>query len=248
MSRENFIEAKFYLDRIGILRVAQDSYMTPKKLGTNYVVKSPASEDKHWSCILRPQTNSFVDFSNAGYGGDIIRFVSYVKGCNNWQSLQLLRDFYELPIGEKGTREDIRRKIQLQKQEEERKEARRQEFFSALLSCIYDLKKQENKLKSVLDSLELSGDDWITIRSWLSEVTWKLDTLCVASCRYRRLKSNAFLGLPSDRPRWLLDVLDILKEEGAFEATDEELKEIQMQAEFETQREPGRDRRCRVGW
>ncbi len=248
MSRENFTVAKRYLEQIGILQISKDFYMIPRKAGVNYVVKSPTSEDKHWSCILYPQTNSFVDFSNAGYGGDIIRFVSYVRGLDNWRSLQLLRDFYELPIGEKGTREDIRRKIQLQKQEEERKEARRQEFFSALLSCIYDLKKQENKLKSVLDSLELSGDDWITIRSWLSEVTWKLDTLCVASCRYRRLKSNAFLGLPSDRPKWLLDALDILREEGVFEATDEELKEIQVQKEFETQREPGRDRRCRVEW
>lgn len=248
MSRENFMEAKCCLEQIGILRVAKDFYMTPKKLGTNYVVKSPASEDKHWSCVLRPQTNSFCDFANGNAGGDIIRFVSYVRGLDNWRSLQLLRDFYELPIGEKGTREDIRRKIQLQKQAEERKEARRQDFFASLLGCIYDLKAQEKQLTNMLNLLNPFSDDWITIRSWLSEVTWKLDTLCVASCRYRRLKSNAFLGLPSDRPKWLLDALDILREEGAFEATDEELKEIQTQEEFEMQRESGGDRRCRVEW
>ena len=76
----------------------------------------------------------------------------------------------------------------------------------------------------------------------------KLDILCAVDCReYPRLKAYSE-NLPSDRFQWLLDCLAVLAECGAFQATREELKEIQAQAAFELWREPGAERRCSIEW
>ena len=55
--------------------------------------------------------------------------------------------------------------------------------------------------------------------------------------------------LPSDRYKWLLDVLAVLAEGGAFTATPEELKEIETKVAFEVQRKPEvAVRRCKIEW
>ena len=55
--------------------------------------------------------------------------------------------------------------------------------------------------------------------------------------------------LPSDRYKWLLDVLAVLAECGAFTATREEIKEITAQRDFELTRKLGAAvRRCGVEW
>ncbi len=47
----------------------------------------------------------------------------------------------------------------------------------------------------------------------------------------------------------LLDVLAILAEDGAFQATQRELAEIQAQRDFELlERQPGKDRICSIPW
>ena len=81
------------------------------------------------------------------------------------------------------------------------------------------------------------------------KINYWLDVLCAADCKaYPRMK--AYHGdLPSDRFKWLSDVLPVLAENGAFTATADELKEIKAQAAFETQRKPGEAaRRCKIGW
>lgn len=77
-----------------------------------------------------------------------------------------------------------------------------------------------------------------------------LDILCCADCKaYIRMKSNADLGLSNDRPQWLLDVLAVLAEGGAFTATKEEIKEITAQRYFELTRKLGAAvRRCKIEW
>lgn len=90
---------------------------------------------------------------------------------------------------------------------------------------------------------------WAFCIDELQKIDYKLDVLCAADCKaYARMKSNADLGLSSDRFQWLLDVLEVLKECGAFTATEEELKEIKAQSVFEVQRKPGVERRCAVEW
>ena len=76
-----------------------------------------------------------------------------------------------------------------------------------------------------------------------------LDILTGADCKaYPRMKAY-HENLPSDRYQWLLDVLAVLAEGGAFEATTEELKEITAQRDFELTRKPGAAvRRCGVEW
>lgn len=78
----------------------------------------------------------------------------------------------------------------------------------------------------------------------------KLDILCAADQgTYRRMKPDAAAGLSSDRPQWFLDVLTILAEDGAFQATQSELTEIQAQRDFELlERQPEKDRICSIAW
>ena len=78
---------------------------------------------------------------------------------------------------------------------------------------------------------------------------YKLDILCAADCKaYPRMKA-CHENLPSDRYKWLLDVLGVLQEYNAFTATEDELKEIKAQAVFEVQRKSGTAvRRCKIEW
>lgn len=80
----------------GIIRVVSDFYQTPRKKGSVFFVKSPATNDKTASLALYPDSNRFTDFANGNYSGDIISFISYVKGVNNWEALQTLQNFYGL--------------------------------------------------------------------------------------------------------------------------------------------------------
>ena len=62
----------------------------------------------------------------------------------------------------------------------------------------------------------------------LQKVDYWLDILCAADCKtYPRLKAY-HENLPSDRYQWLLDVLGVLQEQGAFTATAGELGEINI--------------------
>ncbi len=238
------------LNRIGIVRVSTDFYTEPKRKGTVFFVRSPAGIDRTASLALFPNSNRFTDFSNANYSGDIIGFVAYVKGCNQWQALKELQAYYGLTDSREQDRQEAQRRILLQQQEERRKEERRQGFYRALWEQIDDLKRWAVIYSTAIEKelFEPFSDEWCYCLNEKQKVEYRLDILCAADCReYMRLKPF-HEDLPSDRYKWLLDCLAVLAEGGAFTATEEELKEIKAQAVFEVQRKPGVERRCVVEW
>lgn len=233
---------------IGIEVVSSDFYQVPDNRG---FVKSPATPDKTRSLKLYSASNTFCDFANGRQGGDIISFIAYVKGLNNWESMKLLSEFYSLSGTDERSREERRRMIQKQEQEKRKRGERQRAFHNALFALISDLKAQEYNYRLVLEKskIEPFSDLWAYILNELQRTSYKLDILTGADQHtYRRMKPNVESGLPSDRPEWLLDTLDILKETGYFIVTAAELSEIKAQRDFELKRKPGADRRCCVTW
>lgn len=247
MSKEDFREKIEKLNEIGVLKIAADFYQTPDSKG---FVKSPATPDKTRSCKLYPSSNSFFDYAG-NRGGDIIAFVAYVKGLNNWEAMKLLSDYYSLSGTDERSREERRRMIQKQRQEERKRAERQQAFHKALFALIDDLKAQEDKYRLVLEKskIEPFGDLWTYVLNELQIVSYKLDILTGADQRtYRRMKPDITKGIASDRPQWLLDVLSILQEAGVFAPTAAEISEIRAQRDFELRRKAGIDRRCAIEW
>ena len=251
MSKEDFEMRIEELGRIGILRIATDHYMEPRRRGSNFFVKSPISSDRTWSCCLYPSNNRFCDFAGGNKSGDIIGFYAHIKNCNQWQALQILSAYYGLSSDRQRGKEEARKRIQRQQAEERKKAARKQAFHNALFGEIDRLKDWLNKYRLILEKGELEpfSDLWAYVMNEIQGAEYKLDILTAADMdEYRRMKSNPAQGLPSDRPQWILDCLAILAEVGVFEATEEEIKEITAQRDFELRRAPGRDRRCCVEW
>lgn len=248
--KSDFALAKEELSQIGIKRVAADFYQEPRRKGSCYFVKSPATHDKTASLAIYPNSNRFCDFANGNLSGDCIAFVAYVKGCNQWQALKELQVFYGLTDFREADRQEARRRILLQQQEERRREERRQAFYLALWAQIDDLKRWAVIYSTAIEKelFEPFSDEWCYCLNEKQKVEYRLDILCAADCReYMRLKPF-HEDLPSDRYKWLLDCLAVLAEGGAFTTTEEELKEIKAQAVFEVQRKPGVERRCAVEW
>lgn len=248
--KSDFKIAKEELRKIGIVRVSKDFYTEPKRKGTVFFVRSPAGTDRTASLALFPNSNRFTDFSNANYSGDIIGFISYIKGVNNWQALKELQAYYGLTDAREQEKEEARRRIQLQQEQERKKAERRQAFYRALWAQIDDLKRWEGIYRTSIEKavFEPFSDTWAYCVDELQKTEYRLDILCAADCReYMRLKPY-HENLSSDRYKWLLDVLAVLAECGAFTATEEELREIKAQAVFEVQRKPGAERRCGIEW
>lgn len=232
---------------IGIEVVSSDFYQVPDNRG---FVKSPVTTDSTRSCKLYPSTNTFCDFANGNFGGDVIAFVAYAQGINNWESMKLLSGYYCLTDPVNHHKDDWHKTI-LRRQEDRRRAERQNVFHKALFALISDLKVQEDNSKAILNKAEIEpfSDLWIYFVNELQRISYKLDILTGADQHtYRRMKSNNGLGLSSDRPQWLLDTLDILAETGYFTATSAELSEIKAQRDFELKRKPGADRRCCVTW
>lgn len=246
--KSDFITIKQQLP--GIVRVVSDFYQTPRKKGSVFFVKSPATHDKTASLALYPNSNRFTDFANGNHSGDIIGFISYVRGCNNWEALQTLKDFYGLADSREQDRQEAQRRIQLQQEQERKKAERKQAFYRALWAQIDDLKRWEHIYRTSIEKrlYEPFSDEWCYCVNELQKTEHRLDILCAADCReYMRLKPY-HENLSSDRYKWLLDVLAVLAESGTFTATADELKEIKAQAAFEVQRKPGAERRCKIEW
>lgn len=246
----DFVDAQERLSRIGILQVASDFYMRPKRTGSTYFVKSPSSTDTTWSLALYPGSNRFCDFANSNRCGDIVGFISYIKGLNNWQALTELRNYYGLPGSRELDREEARRRIQLQRQQEEYRRKRQGAFETALLACVDDLKHDEQVYKAAVGKggFEPFSDLWCNCVNKSNQVAYKLDILCAIGIRYLRLKPKVEKGCPSDRPQWLLDALELPGEYGLFEATSDECKEITAQRDFELTRQPWKDREFSIHW
>ena len=249
--KQDFSFTNEELNRKGIVAVCRDTYMHPKRRGANFFVKSPASTDKTWSLCLYPASNRYCDFCNGNRSGDIISFYSYTQGCNNWQALKELQAYYGLSSSSERNREEMQRKIWQQQERERRAAERKIAFRAALSGCIDDLREWAGIYRAAIERplYEPFTDGWRFCVEELQRTNYKLDILCAADCKtYVRMKSNTELGLPSDRPQWLLDTLEILQGCGAFQATRAEMEEITAQRDFELIRQPGRDRRCCIDW
>lgn len=249
--KSDFTLAKEELRRIGIIRVSTDFYSEPKRKGSVFFVKSPATHDKTASLALYPNSNRFCDFANGGASGDCIAFVAYVKGCNQWEALKELQAFYGLTDSREQDKQEAQRRIQLE-QEQERKRAEREKAFYAALQAEIDRLKQWAEIYTAALQNELyeplSEMQGYTVNE-LQKTEYKLDILTGADCKtYLRLKAY-HENLPSDRYQWLLDCLAILQECGAFKAEKDEIEEITAQRDFELTRQPGQPvRRCGIEW
>ena len=248
--KQDFRLARQELSEIGIVRVCGDFYAMPRKKGSVFFVKSPKSKDRHESMALYPASGRYVDFANGGESGDIISFVAYVKGCNQWEALGELRDFYGLTNAREQDQEETRRRILLQQREERQRAERKAAFRAALSWQIADLRRWVNIYKTALEKglCQPYSELWCYCVREREKAEYKLDILCAVDCKiYPRLKAYSE-NLPSDRFQWFLDCLEVLAESGAFIATAGELKELKEQAAFELRREPGAERRCKIEW
>lgn len=204
--------------------------------------------EKTPSIRIYEDTRSFYDFGRT-VGGDCIKLYSHIKKCNQWTAVQEIRELYN--IGKEPNKEDVREKIQRQKMERKRKQQREQEFKMAWRKEVEFLKWWEEVCKQALKERRFPpfSESQASLVAELQKVSYKLDVLCAVNQKdYQRLKPEAQRGFSSDRPQWLLDILLILKEDGLFAATQEELEEIQAQREFERNRTPGVDRKFRITW
>lgn len=246
--KEDFETIKAQLP--GILKIASDLYLTPKKRGSHYFIKSPVSHDRTWSLCLYPSSNTYCDFAGGNRNGDSISLISYLRGTDNWTALQTLKDFYGLSDAKEQDKQELRRKIQRQRQQEQEKRQRQQTFKTALFGCTDDLQRWANIYRLALKNrlYEPFSDMWCYIMDELQQTEHKLDILCGSNqSEYRFMKASSDC-IPSDYPQWLLDALSILAECGAFRATEGEIREITAQRNYELTRKPGAERRCKIEW
>lgn len=221
--KQDFITAREELSRTGILQVSRDFYMEAVRKGNTYFVKSPKTQDKHYSLALWTNTNMYTDFANGNIGGDIISFVAYVKNTSQWEALQLLRGFYNITGSNDADRTETIRKIALQQKEEHMKAERKKQFRCALSGCISSLKHWAYIYSTALEKClyEPFSDMWCYCMDELQKVNYRLDILCATDFKaYRCMKHYG------DYNTWLLDVLGVLESMGIFKATPGELKEI----------------------
>lgn len=233
----------------GICKIVSDFYQQPKKKGSVFFVKSPKTADKHESLCLYPDSGRFVDFANGGFQGDSIAFLAYILDCNQWQALKELQAYYGLTDGQEQDKQELQRRIQLQKERERRKRRRKRAFKTALSARIDDLRRWENIYRLALKNrlYEPFTDEWEHCMNELHKTSYQLDILCASDCdSYRFMKTSS--RIPSDYWQWLLDVLSILVECGAFQATQNELAEIRAQRDYELTRKPEGERRCSIEW
>ncbi len=242
--REDFQAVKEQLKKIGIVKISNDFYRCPLKKGGIYFVKSPISTDKTASLALYPNTDRFCDFANGSHSGDIIGFVAYVRGCNNWDALQVLKNFYGLSDAKENEREEIKQKIRLQQEEERKRAERQQDFNAALYGYTEELKESERLYRLAIEKgicMPFSAL-WCDCKNELQKIEYELNILCATDCdNYRRMKDYTADELPTDFYQWLIDVLELLKRKGLFTATKEELSQIRMKRVLELKK-AGRSR------
>lgn len=246
--KEDFQIVKMRLP--GICKIASDFYLTPKRKGSVFFVKSPYAHDSDWSLALYTNNNMFVDFANGGFKGDSIAFLAYIRDCNQWQALKILKDFYGLSDAKEQDKQEIRRKIQRQQEQERKKRERQKAFKNALFGEISRLKRWADFYTIAVEKClyEPFSGMWCYIMDELQRTERKLDILCSSNqSEYRFMKTSSDC-IPSDRFQWILDCLGVLRECGAFQATEEEIREITAQRDFELTRKPGAERRCKVEW
>lgn len=202
--RDDFLELKTRLREHGIdiCQVSTDLYMTPNNKG---YVKSPLTTDRTPSLKLYSKSDTFYDFA-AAKGGDIIAFVAYTGGMDNWTALHTLSGFYDISISDNHpNRRDV---IKQRLAEERKKKEREAAIRNAYLTQIDNLKRQEHLYRSALQNpqIEPYSDLWTDMINSLQPITYKLDVLlAVDTTEYANIKPRTV-----DRRKWESDVNDIL--------------------------------------
>ena len=233
-------------ESLTIRQIVEHFGYNPNRTG---FIHSPVNQERTPSCKLYYRTNTFYDFSS-NTGGDGIKFAAAVLGVDNWQACQYLVEVFSLSFSVSGSI-DNRAEIEQREAEQKRQQQREQEFKAAWRKEVELLKWWEGICKKTLEEKRFPpfSESQASLVAELQKVSYKLDVLCAVNQKdYQRLKPEAQRGFSSDRPQWLLDILLILKEDGLFAATQEELEEIQAQREFERNRKPGVDRKFRITW
>lgn len=171
--RENFRDRILKLNNIGIIQICSEFYERPDKKG---FVHSPVTKDRTRSLKLYEKTNSFCDFANGNAGGDIIKFVSYVKNVNNWEALQLLCEFYGLSDNRKPDRACIRQQEAQRQREKAQKELQKKLW----LAEVDRLKGQTELYEKILDSPHIKplSDIWCYCKNQKQLAEYQLDVLC----------------------------------------------------------------------
>lgn len=198
-------------------------------------IRSPFKEERTASCKI--YEHSFYDFAT-NQGGDLIMFAAAVLRLDNWKSAQYLAETFHLPISLSGFRDNMGQ-IQRRQEQQQHKQERQREFRAAWLREVEKLKAWERIYTEVLEKQVFApfSDLWAFSMEKRQEVSYKLDILCAADEEmYRRMKPDKKRNLPSDRPQWLLDTLEILAEDEEFFATEQELNQIERQRKIELQK------------
>lgn len=174
-------------------------------------ILSPYGKEKTASCRL--YRNSYYDFS-ANVGGDVIKFAADILHVSNWEACQYLAQTFSLPVPLLDTPER-REEIGRQQRERKRQKELQEEFKEELWAEVSRLKGLERMYRAALDGGKyppMSGMRAFATAE-LQKVSYRLDILCAADQEaYRRMKPDMGAGIPSDRPRWLLDTLAVLAE------------------------------------
>lgn len=232
--KEDFVQGCEELRSMGVsvLRISNDFYQQPKRQGVHYFVKSPAGKDKTWSCALYPQTDTFHDFSNNCHG-DVIGFYAYTHGCSQWESLQILRDFYGLSDSREHGKQEVRRRIPEQEVRERKRRKRQQEFQKALSDEINFQKKRQYLYKELSEKVSPLSDVWAICMDEVQNAEYVLDILCASDTATYRFMKMGSEHIPSDKPQQMLDVMDVLRKAGRFFATQDELMLIEKRRDSE---------------
>lgn len=142
------------------------------------MIHSPFNpNDKNPSCKLYDKT--FYDFST-GIGGDLIRFVSLLLQVDNWQATQELINAFHLPFSSATYvehREEIERRLQQQKQAQEKEER----FKRAVIEKIESEIAKERLYKSMKAVFEPLSFEWCITMNQLEMTKYRLDTLVTGS-------------------------------------------------------------------
>lgn len=212
-------------EEITMQQVAQHLGFVSDKNG---FICSPFKSEKTASCKL--YEHSFYDFATT-QGGDCIKFAAAILGSDNWTAAKYLVETFHLPISLSGST-DSRKQIQKRQQEQQKQQERQIEFRAALWREIAKLKTWEEVYRLALEKQIFPplSELWGFCIGELQKVSYRLDILCAANQQtYRIMKTDIQQGKFSDYPQWLLDTLEILKEDGEFFPTDRELAQIQTQ-------------------
>lgn len=121
-------------------------------------------------------TQTFYDFGR-GVGGDCIRLWARVRGVDNWQALQEIKETLGIDApGKAYSRDAIKVAEETRRQQLEDKKQKQRQWVQE----VDQLKVEVSLLSGILESghLEPLSWSWCLCQNWLTLASGKLDLLC----------------------------------------------------------------------